>query len=55
MSESTEMIREAALAEIEEEDRRCKIDAEKARIRERMARPWWSRVFPWRITVKRIT
>lgn len=43
-----------AEAEFEAELRRQQIDAIKATLRERRMRPWWRRLFPFRITIQRI-
>ena len=44
---------ELAMAEIEKERFRAAVEAEKARLR--AARPWWQKLFPYRIKIERIT
>jgi len=46
-------IHEAALMELHDERRRAAIEKEKERLRARAARPWWVRIFPWRIRIER--
>ena len=43
----------AAKREIGEEDRRARIEECKRRLRAKAARPWWAKLFPWRITIER--
>jgi hypothetical protein len=42
-----------ARAELDAENFREAVDAAKQRLRERDTRPWWKRLFPYRITVTR--
>lgn len=43
-----------AREEFAQEQFRDAVDAEKARLREQARRrPWWQRLFPWTITIKR--
>lgn len=44
----------AALFEVADETFRSQVEAEKVRIRERLARPWWRNLFPYRITITRL-
>lgn len=52
MGYAEQIIKEAE-KEINEEFRRVLIDKEKARLRAKAARPWWAKLFPWRITIQR--
>lgn len=47
----SDIIRQAK-DEIEAEQRRAAIEEEKARIRERMARPWWHRLIPFTVKIE---
>lgn len=40
--------------EIAEENQRLLVDKIKARIRERRALPWWRKLFPWTIKIRRL-
>lgn len=51
---SPQEIKNLAQAEVEAETIRRQIEAEKVRIRERLARPWWRNLFPYRITITRL-
>lgn len=43
-----------AKREIEVEELRAAIDREKVKLRARRNRPWWVRVFPWRIKLEKL-
>jgi hypothetical protein len=43
-----------ATGELEEEAFRERVEAAKVRLRDQMRRPWWRRVFPYSIQIKRI-
>lgn len=42
-----------AQAELDKDLRRKAIDEAKARLRAKASRPWWAKLFPWRITIER--
>ena len=42
-----------ARAELERERFRAAVEAEKAKLRERELRPWWRKIFPFVISIKR--
>jgi len=43
-----------AKAELRDEEFRALVEARKVAIREAKGRPWWARIFPFRITIQRI-
>jgi hypothetical protein len=45
---------EQARRELEEERYRQRVEETKNRLRAQAGRPWWQRVFPWRIRIERI-
>jgi hypothetical protein len=42
-----------ARAELDAEEYRAAVEAQKERLRARFKAPWWRRLFPWTITIKR--
>lgn len=43
-----------ARAELDAEAHRSAVDHMKVRLRERDARPWWQRLFPYQIKIERL-
>lgn len=54
MNQKIDHIEAEALAELEEEFHRRAVEAAKARIRKRRSLPWWRRLLPFEITIRRI-
>lgn len=50
---STPDIISQAKKELAEERYRAAVKQEKERLRAKAARPWWAKLFPWRITIER--
>lgn len=48
-------VRRCAQVEVDKELFLVRVEAEKARIRARMAMPWWRRLFPYTITKRKDT
>ena len=54
MSNEWHSIEQQAIRELNEEERRKAIDAAKERLRKQRPKPWWVRLFPFRIKIERI-
>lgn len=54
MNNDPKLIRAQAQAALDEELRIEAVEEEKERLRRRLERPWWTRIFPFRIRVERI-
>ena len=52
MGEIEDIVNQAE-REVADEIRRIAVDKAKARLRAKAARPWWARIFPWRIKIER--
>lgn len=44
---------EQARNELDREEHRAAVDRMKQHMRDEAGRPWWRRVFPWKITIER--
>lgn len=47
-------IENAARKEFDQDNFRAAVEAEKQRLRANAARPWWAKLFPWRIKIERV-
>lgn len=54
MSLDPKFIECQARQELDQEAYRAAVETSKARLRERRMRPWWKRLFPYRIHLERI-